>query len=134
MNFNSKKFVGLFVAAIMFSACGSLQAQPVSKAETAKVPTVAAKQKAIVYYTKDLSAQGLKKIYAKVNQDITGKTAIKLHTGEPHGPYILPREWVKELQADIPQSTLVETKGMRQLTYMQELGMGNADYELVEVK
>ena len=28
---------------------------------------------------------------------MTGKVAIKLHTGEPHGPNIIPRPWVKEL-------------------------------------
>ena len=109
------KVFGLLTATLMLAACGGSQAQQPSKVQAAQVqPTkvqtnATPKTKAIVYYTKDLSAQGLKKIYAKVNQDITGKVAIKLHTGEPHGPYILPREWVKELQESIPQSTLVET-------------------------
>lgn len=109
------KVFSLLTATLMLTACGGSQTQQPSKVQAAqtqptKVQTNATpKAKAIVYYTKDLSAQGLKKIYAKVNQDITGKVAIKLHTGEPHGPYILPREWVKELQESIPQSTLVET-------------------------
>lgn len=30
-----------------------------------------------------------------INEGIYGKVAIKLHTGEPHGPNILPREMVK---------------------------------------
>ena len=63
----------------------------------------------IVYFTKDLSAEGLKKIYSKVNQNIKGKVAIKLHTGEKNGPNILPREWVKEFMASVPNSTIVET-------------------------
>ncbi len=71
---------------------------------------VAAPQnKARVFFTKDISAEGLLKIYDKINQDITGKVGIKLHTGEPHGPNILPREMVKALQRHIPKSNLAET-------------------------
>lgn len=62
-----------------------------------------------VYFTKDISAQGLLKLYAKVNQNITGKVAVKIHTGEPHGPNILPVEMVKALIDTVPNSNLVET-------------------------
>jgi len=40
---------------------------------------------------------------------IAGKTAIKLHTGEPNGPNIPPQDMVKTLQRHIPNSSLVET-------------------------
>ena len=64
----------------------------------------------IVYFTRDLSAAGLRKMYAKVNGSITGKVGIKLHTGEPKGPNIIPRPWVKELiEKDLPDATIVET-------------------------
>jgi len=69
----------------------------------------ASKDNARVFFTNDISANGLLKIYSNINQDITGKTGIKLHTGEPHGPNILPREMVKALQQYIPNSNLVET-------------------------
>ena len=36
----------------------------------------------VVYFTRDLSEEGLRKIYERVNSNITGKVAIKLHTGE----------------------------------------------------
>ena len=52
-------------------------------------------EESVVYFTRDLSSEGLKKIYEKINENIDGKIAIKLHTGEPHGPNIIPREWVK---------------------------------------
>ena len=52
-------------------------------------------EESVVYFTRDLSSDGLKKIYEKINENIDGKIAIKLHTGEPHGPNIIPREWVK---------------------------------------
>lgn len=67
-----------------------------------------AQEKATVYFTKDLSAEGLRKMYAKVNQGMTGKIAVKLHTGEPNGPYIIPQAWVEALLPDVPNSAIVE--------------------------
>ena len=67
-------------------------------------------EESIVYFTRDLSQEGLKKIYEKVNENIDGKIAIKLHTGEPHGPNIIPREWVKDfIKNECKDATIVET-------------------------
>ncbi len=64
----------------------------------------------VVYFTRDLSPEGLRKIYRKVKQNMLGKVAIKLHTGEKNGPNIIPSSWVKELiENDIPNATIVET-------------------------
>ncbi|MCR5370289.1 MAG: DUF362 domain-containing protein [Clostridium sp.] len=64
----------------------------------------------IVYFTRDLSAEGLRKIYRKVSADISGKVAVKLHTGEKNGPNIIPRPWVKELlEKELPGASIVET-------------------------
>ena len=65
--------------------------------------------KSQVFFTQDLSGDGLLKVYARINKRIKGKIAIKLHTGEPHGPNILPREMEKALQQHIPNCNLVET-------------------------
>jgi hypothetical protein len=62
-----------------------------------------------VFFTPDLNDDGLLRVYAKINARIGGKVAIKLHTGEPHGPNIVPREMVKALQQHISNSCLVET-------------------------
>ena len=64
----------------------------------------------IVYFTRDLSAEGLLKIFKRISANLTGKTAIKLHTGEPHGPNIIPRPWVKNLiEKALPEAAIVET-------------------------
>ncbi len=64
----------------------------------------------VVYFTRDLSPAGLRKAYEKVNGNIGGKVAVKLHTGEKNGPNIIPRDWVRELiEKDIPGATIVET-------------------------
>jgi len=64
----------------------------------------------VVYFTRDLSPEGLRKIYAKISSQLSGKVAVKLHTGEQHGPNIIPSAWVKELMdKDLPNGTIVET-------------------------
>ncbi len=65
----------------------------------------------IVYFTRDLSPAGLKAAYEKVNANIgKDKLAIKLHTGEPHGPNIIPPAWIKEFLADeCPDARIIET-------------------------
>ena len=64
----------------------------------------------IVYFTRDLSAEGLIRLYEKIKENLTGKVAVKLHTGEQHGPNIIPRPWVKELmEKEIPNAAIVET-------------------------
>jgi len=69
----------------------------------------AAPATAHVFFSTRISAPALIELYSRINQDITGKVGIKLHTGGRHGPNILPRDLVKALQERIPNSTLVET-------------------------
>lgn len=64
----------------------------------------------IVFFTRDLSAEGLRKIYERVNGEIRGRVAVKLHTGEQHGPNIIPRDWVQSLlESSIHNAAIVET-------------------------
>lgn len=66
--------------------------------------------KSVVFFTRELSAEGLKKIFDRVSGGIGGRVAIKLHTGEAEGPNIIPRPWVKELYKDrLPDATVIET-------------------------
>ena len=67
-------------------------------------------EESVVYFTRDLSAEGLRRIFSRVSSSLTGKTGIKLHTGEPHGPNIIPRPWVEALvKNDLPEANIVET-------------------------
>jgi uncharacterized Fe-S center protein len=66
------------------------------------------KKQSQVFFTKDISVNGLLKIYSKINGGMTGKIGIKLHSGEPHGPNLLPVELIQGLQPHIPNSTIVE--------------------------
>ncbi|MBR2519923.1 MAG: DUF362 domain-containing protein [Selenomonadaceae bacterium] len=61
-----------------------------------------------VYFTKKIDAEHLIKLYKMINENIYGKVGIKLHTGEKHGPNILPRDMVQAFQAQVPNSAIVE--------------------------
>ncbi len=63
-----------------------------------------------VYFTRDLSAEGLKRIYDRISGTLGGKIAVKLHTGEAEGPNIIPRPWVKALfENRLENASIVET-------------------------
>ena len=67
-------------------------------------------RRSVVYFTRDLSAQGLLKIYDRVSSVLCGKVAVKLHTGEAKGPNIIPRPWVKELfEKRLKDAAIIET-------------------------
>lgn len=67
-------------------------------------------ESSVVFFTRDLSEEGLKKIYDRVSSVLGGKIAVKLHTGEAEGPNILPRPWVKELfNSRLNNATIIET-------------------------
>lgn len=68
-------------------------------------------EESVVYFTRDLSPEGLIRMYDRVSSNLTGKIAIKLHTGEPEGPNIIPRPWVRSLLDERlkDKGTIVET-------------------------
>ena len=67
----------------------------IAKTAEAAVSNIKGNTVSNIYFSNKLDAETLIKLYEKVNQNISGKVAIKLHTGEQHGPNILPRDWVK---------------------------------------
>ena len=106
------------------AAVGNFSAQPAEAAHGKKIlklnaaPVVGSKNvtgtnytgtAAKVYFTDKIDADHLIKLYNKINGEIFGKVAIKLHTGEPNGPNILPRDMVKAFQAQVPNSNIIET-------------------------
>lgn len=67
-------------------------------------------EKSVVFFTRELSAAGLLKIYGRIQEVLQGRVAIKLHTGEKNGPNIIPRDWVKELMdKKLSDGVIIET-------------------------
>ena len=97
-------------------------------------------ESSVVFFTRDLSEEGLKKIFDKVGSVLGGKVAVKLHTGEAEGPNIIPRPWVKELLASrLPGATIIETntyyKGSRYTTeeHRRTLAVNGWDFCPVDI-
>lgn len=102
-SFSFIRAMGLALAGAVIAALlpAQLMAEAQAPGRTAAGPKV--------YFTRDISADSLKKLYALVNQDLTGKIAIKLHTGEPNGPYIIKPDMVRELMTVVGDAAIVET-------------------------
>ena len=47
-------------------------------------------EESVVYFTRDLSKEGLRRIFERVGANMEGRVGIKLHTGEQNGPNIIP--------------------------------------------
>ena len=89
-----------------------MKTRPVPGSDGSQYLPVHARSGAVsdVYFSRDLSAEGLIRIYRKVNAGIEGRVAVKLHTGEKNGPNIIPRDWVKALLArELPGAAIAET-------------------------
>ena len=124
MDINRRELFKMAGAAVVGAAVGNFSTQPVAHAASKKIlklnaaPVVGSKnvtgQKfsdtaAKVFFTPKIDADHLIKLYNKINGEIFGKVAIKLHTGEPNGPNILPRDMVQKFHAQVPNSNIIET-------------------------
>lgn len=63
--------------------------------------------KSSVFFTKDISSNGLLSISAKLGRALPGKVAVKLHSGEPGGHHFLVPDLIKGLVQSV-NGTIVE--------------------------
>lgn len=99
--------VGLMGVTGLMTGCGD-EKKASGNPMTSEEKIISSGEKSKVYFTKNIDPEHLVELYQKINSEIDGKVAIKLHSGEPHGPNIIPPEMVKIFQAQIPNSTIIE--------------------------
>ena len=115
-----KPMLVAFIGCGMFPSCGMAQGNNAGQAQQKPIPGADGNKyvpyeqrtgnESIVYFTRNLTPEGLIKAYEQVNANITGRTGVKLHTGEQNGPNIIPAAWVKALmQKDLPEASIIET-------------------------
>ena len=108
-----KKIISLLISGMMlFAGCGkapgnSVQtepetaapaAEPSSSPQTEETPAQAViEDPATVFFTTDISPEGLVKIYEALNWQPEGKVGVKLSTGEPPASNYLRPELIKDL-------------------------------------
>lgn len=85
-------------------------------------------EKSKVYFTKDISSEGLIKIYDALNVNLKGRVAVKLHSGEEGNQNYLKPEFVRDLVEKV-NGTVVECntayEGERNTTERHEKLMEN---------
>ncbi|MRR09967.1 DUF362 domain-containing protein, partial [bacterium] len=95
---------------------------------------------AVVYFTKDVSGQGVLRAFDQVKSGVTAPVAVKVHFGEQGNTNYLRPEWVRPLVERL-QATLVETNvlysGPRQkteshLALAKEHGFGFAPIDILD--
>jgi uncharacterized Fe-S center protein len=106
-----KKFLFLMIFPFSLFACSGPRTQTQAPDGSKYLPyDQRTGEESVVYFTRNLSAEGLIQAYEQVNGKISGRVGVKLHTGEQNGPNIIPREWVKALlEKDLPDATIIET-------------------------
>lgn len=106
----SSRILLLAVTALIFAGCSAGandKTEVVQNKSPAKNPPVK-KELPKVYLTRDISSAGMMKVYKALERSAAGKTAIKLHMGEPGNSNYLRPELVKELTQEV-KGTFVDS-------------------------
>ena len=64
-------------------------------------------QKPDVYFTKNITSETIVEMFKTLNVTLTGKVGLKVHSGEPNGPYFLRPEFLQPIY-DYTQGTFLE--------------------------
>ena len=117
-----KKRLCLLALAVLFAlpACGTSESEPQNNGaeQTTAAPvsgandadaysTEAALGTSVVYFTADITAEGLVRIYEQLGWEPTGKLAVKVSTGEPPASNYLRPELIGDLVQKL-DGTIVE--------------------------
>lgn len=70
-------------------------------------PLQASQNRAAVFLTTDITAQGLLRAYQALDRNATGNVAVKLHSGEPGGHFFLQPDFIAALVNEV-NGTIVE--------------------------
>ena len=64
-------------------------------------------QKSDVYFTKEISSHKIVEMFKKLNLNLKGNVGLKIHSGEPNGPYFLRPDFLQEIY-DYTNGTFIE--------------------------
>ena len=110
LRFMKTAFLGCALL-LCLTACETSDSSAVpenSGGEAVSQETVGGEQaESTVYFTKDISSDGMMAVYKALNWTPTGKVAVKLSTGEPPASNYLRPELIKELVQSV-SGTIVE--------------------------
>ena len=106
---NLKLFLTAMAVTMSFSlyACSNGGSREGNKPESSVPENPETGVKSTVYFTSDISPEGLMAVYEALGRKATGKVAVKLSTGEPGGHNFLQPSLIKDLVQEV-NGTIVE--------------------------
>ena len=129
------KRLPILILALALCACGSTNNSSVNDGNKYVPYSQREGSEAVVYFTRNLSPEGLIAAYEKVNGEITGKVGILSSTdilAVDQACIDIIYAMTADEHKDIVER--IETRhGLRQLSYMKELGMGHDKYILIDL-
>ncbi len=72
------------------------------------IAVAAEENQPVVYFTRTITPEKMVEIFQKLNRDLPGKVAVKVHTGEPNGKHFIQAEFMKPL-VELTNGTIVES-------------------------
>ena len=97
---NMRKIILAALALVVLTGCTKTNGQMTNdQSQTPQVP--------IVYMTKDISPEGLVRIYEALGREATGRVAVKISTGEAGGHHFLQPALIEPLVSKV-HGTIVE--------------------------
>jgi len=64
-------------------------------------------QESVVYFTKEITSSKMVEMLKQLNLELKGKVGLKIHSGEPNGPYFLRPDFLQEIY-DYTEGTYLE--------------------------
>ena len=64
-------------------------------------------QESVVYFTKEITSSKMVEMLKQLNLELKGKIGLKIHSGEPNGPYFLRPDFLQEIY-DYTEGTYLE--------------------------
>ena len=102
-----KKSLGLFLFMLVMPVMAFCCTSSSEKKNSREVGGEREKGQAKVYFTKDITPEGLMKVYKALGRAASGKVAVKLSTGEPGGNNFLKPALIRDLVKEV-KGTIVE--------------------------
>lgn len=82
-------------------------------------------EKSKVYFTKEITPESVVKMYEKLEVNLPGKVAVKLHSGEQENQNYIKPEFVKAI--------IERANGIHTIEAASKLGFGSREYEIINV-
>lgn len=98
----------LLLTGLIFGYLSAASETAADSKEKVKGGAMSSNNPSTVYFTKEISSQGVMKVFEKIRGNVKGKVGLKVHFGEDGNKYYIKPDTMKELTASL-NATLIES-------------------------